>query len=215
VDFDYFHPNDDAAVRPNSCVFVGALDYKPNVDGVTWFCDNVWPTIVEKLPDAQFTIVGRRPVEAVKRLVARRGVRIVADVPDVRPYLWEAAVAVAPLQVARGVQNKEHEAMACGKAMVVSPEALAGLSAVDGVHLIVARAERQWSATLDHLFQDAPMQDRLALACRRYVKDSHRWEACLSPIRELIQCHRTKEVSGAKISEGSGLCLASDLRYEC
>lgn len=212
VDFDYFHPNEYAAVRTNSCVFVGALDYKPNVDGVVWFCDRVWPLIVRQLPEAQFTIVGRRPVEAVKRLAARRGVRVVADVPDVRPYLWESAVAVAPLQVARGVQNKVLEAMASGTPMVVSPAALVGLGAVGGEHLSACRSEMEWQTTLLRLFQDADLRQRFALAGRRYVFKNHRWDNCLAAIRNMLESaplRRVRETSGVEQHSHSNSAASS------
>src|SRR5207302_316940 len=101
---DYFRPGMPASAP--SCVFVGALDYRPNVDGIGWFCSEVWPKLWQRWPKARLFIVGRRPVEAVRRLGALPGVEVAASVPDVRPWLSRAAVAVAPLRIARGVQNK-------------------------------------------------------------------------------------------------------------
>src|SRR5207245_1533631 len=103
------------------CVFVGALDYRPNVEGVGWFCRNVWPEIRRRRPDAVLLLVGRKPAPAVQRLAGEPGVEVVGQVPDVRPFLHRAAVTVVPLQIARGVQNKVLEALAMGKAVVASP----------------------------------------------------------------------------------------------
>jgi sugar transferase (PEP-CTERM/EpsH1 system associated) len=186
VDFDFFHPNDAEIQAPNSCVFVGALDYKPNVEGVQWFCDAVWPQVVQERPDASFTIVGRRPVESVRRLAHRVGVRVIADVADVRPFLWRAAVVVAPLQIARGVQNKVLEAMASGKATLVSPEALTGLAAKDGHEVCVARSARQWQASLLRLFDDDAHRRRIGAVARQYVTRNHRWDDCLMPIQTAL-----------------------------
>ena len=186
VDFDFFRPDDASICAPNSCVFVGALDYKPNVDGIQWFCDAVWPEVVRVRPNASFTIVGRRPVEAVRQLDGRPGVSVVANVADVRPYLWSAAVTVAPLRIARGVQNKVLEAMASGKPVLVSPEALTGLAARDDEEVRVARSAEQWQTSLQQLFDDDALRRRLGMAARRYVTRQHHWDECLHPIANLL-----------------------------
>ncbi|HEY9145132.1 MAG TPA: TIGR03087 family PEP-CTERM/XrtA system glycosyltransferase, partial [Thiobacillus sp.] len=119
VDADYFSPARD---YPNpylpdvlGVVFTGAMDYWPNVDAVSWFAERVFPAVREAMPAAQFTIVGSRPTEAVLALARQPGVVVTGSVPDVRPYLAHAACAVAPLRIARGIQNKVLEAMAMAR----------------------------------------------------------------------------------------------------
>ena len=96
VDLDYFQRTSPVPAQPN-CVFVGALDYRPNVEGVCWFCQEAWPAIRRVRPDAQLALVGRKPVPAVQRLGHIAGVNVIGSVPDVRPYLASAAVAIVPL----------------------------------------------------------------------------------------------------------------------
>jgi polysaccharide biosynthesis protein PslH len=192
VDYDYYHPNYDVVEAPNTCVFVGALDYRPNVEGVEWFCNVVWPQIVKSRPAARFAIVGRRPVESVCRLAGRTGIQVIADVADVRPHLWNAAVVVAPLQIARGVQNKVLEAMASGKAALVSPEALTGLTAKDGQELCVARSAAQWQSMLQQLFDDGVKRSRLGASARRHVVQHHRWDNCLLPLATIVNERATR-----------------------
>jgi polysaccharide biosynthesis protein PslH len=96
-------------------VFTGAMDYWPNIDAVSWFADRIFPAIRAAVPAAQFTIVGSRPTEAVLALARQPGVIVTGSVPDVRPWLAHAACAVAPLRIARGVQNKVLEAMAMAR----------------------------------------------------------------------------------------------------
>ena len=105
VDLEFFHPGFPTAEVGESCVFVGALDYRPNVDAATWFCREVWPEILARRPGAQFVLVGRKPSAAVRRLAGRPGVELVGQVPDIRPHLASASVAVIPLRIARGVQT--------------------------------------------------------------------------------------------------------------
>ncbi len=131
VDTGYFSPERD---YPNpypaggiNLVFTGAMDYWANVDAVNWFTESVFPRILETVPEARFVIVGARPVPAVRQLADRPGVTVTGSVHDIRPYLAHADVAVAPLRIARGVQNKVLEALAMARPVVATPQALEGL----------------------------------------------------------------------------------------
>ena len=148
VDTGYFSPARD---YPNpypadvqSIVFTGAMDYWPNVDAVTWFAKQIFPAIREMAPAAQFTIVGSRPGDVVRRLARQPGVIVTGGVPDVRPYLAHAACAVAPLRIARGVQNKVLEAMAMARPVIVSAQAAEGIRAESGRDFILAQGEAEF-----------------------------------------------------------------------
>jgi sugar transferase (PEP-CTERM/EpsH1 system associated) len=184
VDLDYFRPR-PGPVEP-ACVFLGALDYRPNVDGVCWFCDEVWPALREQRPGIKLYLVGRRPAPAVCRLAERPGVEVVGQVPDVRPYLARAAVAVVPLRIARGVQNKVLEALAMGKATVISPPCRAGLRVEPGSDLLVASSPAEWTDAVRRLLDDAGLRERLGAAGRRRVEEQNCWERCLEPLGGLL-----------------------------
>jgi sugar transferase (PEP-CTERM/EpsH1 system associated) len=184
VDLDYFAPHPGGA-EP-CCAFVGALDYRPNVDAVTWFCQEVWPALHRRRPQARLLLIGRRPVPAVTRAAGLPGVELFRDVPDVRPHLGRAAVAVAPLRIARGVQNKVLEALAMGKAVVASPSALTGLRAKPGEHLLTASAANDWVDAVDRLLGDPELRTRVGRAGRHYVQQHHRWDVCLEPMARLL-----------------------------
>jgi sugar transferase (PEP-CTERM/EpsH1 system associated) len=183
VDLDYFQPV-SGPVEP-SCVFTGALDYRPNIDGLCWFCREVWPEIYSRRPDTKFYLVGRKPVRAIRRLAAQAGVVLIGQVPDVRPYLASAAVAVIPLRIARGLQNKILEALAMGKATVASPGCLAALTVEPGVHLLSAAAPREWTDAILRLLDDRNLREGLGASGRRYVEHNHRWESCLEQLASL------------------------------
>jgi len=117
------------------------MDYWPNVDAVSWFAERVFPAIRETVPAAQFTIVGSRPTEAVLALARQPGVVVTGSVPDVRPYLAHAACAVAPLRIARGIQNKVLEAMAMARPVVVTAQAAEGIRAEAGRDFLLAQDE--------------------------------------------------------------------------
>ena len=184
VDLDYFQPQPPAAAP--RCVFVGALDYRPNVDGAVWLCHNVWPEIRRRRPDATLALVGRNPAPAVGRLAAIAGVELVGQVPDVRPYVRDAALAVVPLQIARGVQNKVLEALAMSRAVVASLPSLEGLDTVSGVHLLAAATAAEWADAVVRLLGDSTLCCQLGSAGRQYVEAHHRWDRCLEPLVTLL-----------------------------
>jgi glycosyltransferase involved in cell wall biosynthesis len=109
------------------------------------------------------------------------GVEVVPDVPDVRPFLAQSAVSVAPLRVARGVQNKVLESMAVGRPVLASPEAATGLSIEDDVELLLACSASQWVERLLRLWDDAELRRCLVDQARQYVETHHDWDACLAP----------------------------------
>jgi sugar transferase (PEP-CTERM/EpsH1 system associated) len=185
VDLDYFRQQ-SPALAEEGCVFVGALDYKPNVDAVTWFCKEVWPAITRGHPNARLRLVGRQPVPEVLRLSEVPGVEVVGQVPDVRPHLSWAAVAVAPLRIARGLQNKVLEALAMRKPVVSSPQALAGLRERLDLPALTATTPAEWAEHIGRLLNDEPLRRQLGSAGRRYVEAHHSWERCLEPLSDLL-----------------------------
>ncbi|MCI0701052.1 MAG: TIGR03087 family PEP-CTERM/XrtA system glycosyltransferase [Planctomycetia bacterium] len=206
VDLEYFAPRDDADCSPHaerevasaasderpitrsvmSTIFIGALDYLPNVDAAMWFARDIWPAIREKFPIAEFHIIGRNPTRAVKELSALPGVKAVGQVPDVRPYLASASVVVVPLRLARGVQNKVLEAMAMAKPVVATPEALRALQTEPGVHLLAASTVSEWVDSVCGLLADPVKRTRLGIAARQFVEQHHNWDRCLQPLLDKL-----------------------------
>jgi sugar transferase (PEP-CTERM/EpsH1 system associated) len=193
VDLDYFRPHNTgpggwqslAHDRAN-LVFVGALDYRANVDAACWFAAHVWPLLRQRLPHVSLALVGRNPAAAVQRLATQPGIRVFASVPDVRPYAAAADVVIAPLRIARGIQNKVLEAMAMGKPVVCSPAALEGIAAVPDKHLVLADEPGQWSEAIADLLHDEERAFSLGMAARRFVQRHHAWDTTLAPLDELL-----------------------------
>jgi sugar transferase (PEP-CTERM/EpsH1 system associated) len=189
VDTEYFAPGpdlknpypDDAAVM----VFTGAMDYWPNVDAVQWFARDIFPSILQAHPDAQFYIVGSRPSAEVQALAALPGVHVTGTVPDVRPYLAHAQLAVAPLRIARGIQNKVLEAMAMAKPVIVSPQALEGIAAMPGREIVLAAEAPQFAAAAIRLLQQADHQ--LGPCARERVIAQYGWSSNLSRVDALLE----------------------------
>ncbi len=184
VDLDYFSPRPD--ISSQTAVFVGVMNYKPNIQAVQWYVQEVLPLVREKLPHAQFQIVGKDPSPRVKALKNHPGVQVIGTVPDVRPYLESAAAVVAPLQVARGVQNKVLEAMACQRAVVCSPQAANGIRALPGRHLLVGESPKQFARYVLALMRDDDYRQQVAAAARRCVQRRYNWPQALGPMIGLL-----------------------------
>jgi sugar transferase (PEP-CTERM/EpsH1 system associated) len=164
-------------------LFTGAMDYYANVDGVCWFADEVWPTVLAERPDAEFWIVGSNPTAAVAALGERPGITVTGRVPDVRPYLRHAAMAVAPLRLARGVQNKVLEALAMNLPVVARPEALRGLSGDMPPAVRCGSSPEEFAATVTSLLDTG---SGVPGSGRDYVLRRYDWEQNLTEIDALV-----------------------------
>jgi sugar transferase (PEP-CTERM/EpsH1 system associated) len=190
VDTDYFSPLPASAspYQPGeqAVVFTGAMDYWPNVDAVQWFANDVFPQLRARFPSLHFYIVGARPSAPVTALAQLPGVTVTGTVPDVRPYILHADVAVAPLRIARGIQNKVLEAMAMASRVVVSPQALEGIDATPGAELILADGAAEFVAAVTQLLQTR--NNTIGPAARRRVETQYSWPSNLACIGERLEC---------------------------
>ncbi|MBY0423560.1 MAG: TIGR03087 family PEP-CTERM/XrtA system glycosyltransferase [Parvularculaceae bacterium] len=182
VDAAYFDP---AAAGPppaaaSDVVFVGAMDYRANVKAALWFADKVWPLVRAGAPEATFALVGSKPVEAVRALAARQGISVTGRVDDVRPYLASARVVVAPLQVARGVQNKVLEALAMARPLVATRDAATGVDIEDGVHYLAADDPAAFAAQILELLKDRSGAEQMGERGRLRMIERHSWAAQLA-----------------------------------
>ncbi|MEO1243595.1 MAG: TIGR03087 family PEP-CTERM/XrtA system glycosyltransferase [Pseudomonadota bacterium] len=181
VDADYFDP----ALKMRhigggaDVVFIGAMDYRANSEAVLRFTANVWPRVYRTLPDLTFAIVGARPTKQVHALDGRNGVMVTGRVDDVRPWLSQAKLVVAPLRVARGVQNKILEAMAMAKPVIASPEAATGLTFGDAEPLFIADNEEAMAAALIRLVNNRTERERLGKHAREAIMAHYNWQSQL------------------------------------
>ncbi len=190
VDADFFSP-DEARPSPFPAgivplVFTGAMDYWPNVDAVTWFVQDMLPRLKAEWPAIKFYIVGRSPVAAVKAL-AGVDVEVTGTVPDVRPYLQHAAAVVAPLRLARGIQNKVLEAMAMAKPVVAAAPCVRAIDGCRGDELISADSVDDYVRTLSHWIAHPDQADSVGRAARAHVLHGFAWPARLAPLDQALK----------------------------
>jgi sugar transferase (PEP-CTERM/EpsH1 system associated) len=167
-------------------VFTGAMDYWANVDAVTWFAGEVFPHLRRCLPAARFYIVGARPTAAVRRLAREEGVTVTGAVADVRPYLQHARLAVAPLRVARGVQNKVLEAMAMGKPVLATSAALQGIETAAALDVLAADRPEDWFEFGIGVLSRDLLPARSALN-REFVARRYGWDLSFGRLQALLE----------------------------
>jgi sugar transferase (PEP-CTERM/EpsH1 system associated) len=183
VDADFFTP-DTARSSPFAAnelplVFTGAMDYWPNVDAVTWFAADILPALRQRFPALRFHIVGRSPAPAVQAL-AGEAINVTGTVPDVRPYLQHAAAVVAPLRLARGIQNKVLEAMAMSRPVVAAASCVRAITVDAQPGLLPAEVEADYVERVSALLSDRSAADAAGRTARDFVLGAFSWDAHLA-----------------------------------
>ena len=184
IDVQAFHPTGPPA-GTRDVIFCGVFNYAPNEAGARWLATEVWPLVAREVPAANLWLVGMHPTAAVRALGSDPTVRVTGAVPQVQPYLWKSAVAAAPLQLARGIQNKVLEALAAGLPCVVTPQVLDGLPEAVRPGCRVAADPAAFAGALIALLQLPPVERRRAAAAAELGRLG--WGAQLAPMLDLVR----------------------------
>lgn len=187
VDLEFFQPSTEA-YDPDQICFVGRMDYYPNIQAMQNFVDQTLPLIRAKRCTAKLSIVGAAPVPGIRELAKIDGVTVTGTVPDVRPHVTKAALCVAPLEIARGTQNKILESLAMGVPVVTSSQAAGGVDAVPGKHFLIADSPAETAAAVLQLLDDAAERGRLAAAGRTRMETHHSWTGSMARLDKVIEC---------------------------
>ena len=196
VDLDYFHPT-GGEPEPATIVFSGKMSYHANATAALHFARRVFPLVRRHLPEARLRLVGSGPPMAVRSLASDPAVEVTGYVPDIRLPLARATLAVCPVTVRVGIQNKLLEAMAMGLPVVSSAAGASGLDAVPGRDLLVSSSPEEMAEAVCAVLSDPALRDRLSEAGRRYVEENHRWEDASARLESLYhQAFRSRTGDG-------------------
>ena len=189
VDLDYFlpeseyvspYPDDIAAIT-----FTGAMDYWANCDAVIWFANEVFPKILRAKPLSRFYIVGSKPSKIVQILGEKKAVVVTGTVEDIRPYIAHANLIVAPLRIARGIQNKVLEAMAMEKRVIATPDAIEGIPVSDQEDVVITEDPNEFAENVIMFLSDSKTPQK-STANRVFIENKFGWQACTDKLITLI-----------------------------
>jgi sugar transferase (PEP-CTERM/EpsH1 system associated) len=190
VDLGYFS-DQTGSINPledsSYIVFTGAMDYKANVESVIWFCEHVWPLLVTKKPQLKLAIVGGNPTEDVKALATQHGVIVTGRVEDIRPYIQYSELAIAPIQIARGIQNKVLEGMAMGKAMVMSAMAAEGIKLPENQQAYVQDKPEKFLQGILHLLDTHELRAEIGRQNRQWMLQHYTWSQVTDILNERLE----------------------------
>jgi sugar transferase (PEP-CTERM/EpsH1 system associated) len=196
---DYL-PNNEAELASNWLVFVGRMDYRPNIDAVRWFCQEILPHIYKVRPNVVFQIVGGNPTKEVCRLAAPGRVEVTGFVEDVRPYLRAASVVVVPLRVGGGTRFKILEAMAMGKAVVSTALGAEGIACTPGRDILIATNPQEFASYVLKVLDSLDIRKRLGIAGRELVKRHYDWNVIGQKLEDVYHsCLQAGSQLGTKV----------------
>ncbi len=185
--FDPAHPRGAAGAGQGPLIiFTGQMDYRPNIEAVTAFARETMPMVRARISDARFVIVGRAPTDDVRALAALPGVSVTGEVADTRDWLAAADLVVAPLKLARGIQNKVLEAMAMAKPVIASPAAAEGIDAVPGEELVIADGAAAEAEAVRTLIAHPGQATDIGRAARARMEARYSWEARLAGLPAIL-----------------------------
>jgi glycosyltransferase involved in cell wall biosynthesis len=194
IDFDRYYGRELPARHPSPpggkpyLLFTGAMDYIPNIDAAHWFAREVFPNLKMILPELQFYIIGGNPVRKIRKLHdPQSGIIVSGYLDDVRPYIKSAQVFVAPMRIARGMQTKILEAMACGVPVVTSPAAARGIGTRPGREVLVAETAPEYARQTLHLLLNKKYRDRLRRQAFGFLQKNFNWEQNITVLETLLE----------------------------
>jgi len=189
VDLDYFRPAPPLMRVPDTLVMTGKMSYHANVTAALYLVHRVMPLVWRSRPGVKVVLAGANPPASLWQLASEfpGKVHVTGRVPDLRPYLYHAAVAVAPVRYGAGIQNKVLEAMACGAPVVATPQACAALQTVAGQDLLVAQDSTEFARAVLNLLEDPDLAARLGAAGRRYVERHHDWDVVAARLEDIYR----------------------------
>jgi len=189
VDLDFFSPPPEAPA-PKGLVFTGSMDWMPNVDGVLWFAREILPLLRRTHPDCPFIVAGRKPDPAIQELARMDvNIRVTGTVPDIRPWLWGAAVSIVPLRIGGGTRLKIYESMAAGVPVVSTAIGAEGLDYTGGENILIADSPAAFAEACARLLSNAAIARSIAANAQQMVAQGFSWDRVIDSFEQQLALH--------------------------
>ena len=168
-------------------IFTGVMDYKPNIDAVIWFAENVWPQITQIYPSSRFIIAGMNPVPGVLALANDERIEVTGFVDDILPYYHQSDIFIAPLRIARGVQNKVLQAFSCGLPVIATSMGAEGIEYIDGNNILIADTPDAFLVNIQRLANDKELYNTVSANAQQLIKNNYTWDAKLALLADILK----------------------------
>lgn len=185
VNLEYFKPS-SGEYDPYKIIFVGAMDYYANIDAVLYFYNRILPIVKKEIPKVKFFIVGSNPSNRISSLKMDKSVTVTGFVDDVRTFLYDSSVCVAPMRIARGIQNKILEAMASGVPVVTTTKGNEGINAKIGEEIYVDNNSEKFAEYVINLIINKNLRNSIGHNCRKFVEKKFDWKTNMQHLEEII-----------------------------
>lgn len=188
IDCEAFPPSPKMACgKPPTLLFTGVMDYRPNIDAVLWFHSSVWPRLTERMPGVKLVIAGMNPVDDIRELASDAGITVTGFIEDILPCFHQADIFIAPIRIARGVQNKVLQAFACKLPVVSTPTAASGIDCTPNRHLLLAQTAEQFLAQIAKLVEDEERYAALGREALDLIRNRYTWGKVLEDFIRLLE----------------------------
>lgn len=189
VDFEFFAANPQSKRKAHSLIFTGNMGYAPNVDAARFFHEEIFPLVRAEIPEVTWSIVGADPVPEIQAMQADPAIAVTGRVPDLRTYMDEAQVAIDPLRVGAGLQNKVLEGMSMGLPMIITSVANEGIQAEDGKNILIADEADKFARHVVQLLRDADLRAQFGAEARQFIVQNWSWEKHFGDLeRMFMEC---------------------------
>ena len=201
VDTEYFAPQPHVEPTPGRLLFLGSLDWMPNIDGIEWFVRDVYPQVKKACPHVSIDIVGRRPIAAVQAMAnGDQTVNVYGSVPDVRPFMAAADVFIVPLRIGSGTRLKIFEALAMRRPIVSTTVGAEGLPVEHGRHLLLADSPEEYAKAIASMLENPEQKQAMAREGHELVTRNYSWKTVSARLHELcLNIHGTNNTK-ARVS---------------
>lgn len=176
VDINYFRADATVPRKRHNIAFTGSMDWLPNEDAIMWFTQSILPLVQARIPDATFTVVGRKPTARISAMHGQNGIEVTGSVPDVRPYLNRAEVFVVPIRIGGGTRLKIYEAMSMGRAVVSTPVGAEGLPVTDGLHALLRTQPQEFADAIVSVLSNPGQREAIERESAALVRAHYGWD---------------------------------------
>jgi len=186
VNCDEFNGFEKTPARER-CFFIGSMDWWPNVEGLLWFLEDVWPLLRQRIPALTLSVIGRELSQELEKFRQGEGIQFYENVPDVRPHFYDNSILLVPLRIGGGTRIKILEAMAAGRPVVSTPLGAEGIASTHRKNILIAESPQQFLASIDELINNETFYQDIAKNARNLVEDQYDWKRTASLMLEAYQ----------------------------